>query len=67
MSGGRRESNLTRYGVRNSSFDKTLSCEKARRRLGYKPAIGMQGGLRGVSNGFWRIRKMCNNEVGHSN
>ena len=41
MSGGRRESNLTRYGVRHSSFERTLSCEKARRRLGYKPAIEM--------------------------
>jgi len=45
MSGGRRESNLTRYGVRYSSFERTLSCEKARRRLGYKPAIGMQEGI----------------------
>lgn len=45
MSGGKRESDLTRYGVRYSCFTRTLICEKAKRRLGYKPAIGIQEGI----------------------
>jgi sterol-4alpha-carboxylate 3-dehydrogenase (decarboxylating) len=45
VSGGKRESDLTRYGVRYSCFTRTLSCEKAKKRLGYRPTVGMQKGV----------------------
>jgi sterol-4alpha-carboxylate 3-dehydrogenase (decarboxylating) len=45
VSGGKKEPGLTRYGVRYSCFTRTISCEKAKRRLGYRPAISMQVGI----------------------
>lgn len=57
MSGGKRESNLTRYGVRYCSLQRTLSCEKARQILGYKPAIGMQEGIERSVKWFLESKK----------
>ena len=45
FSAGRKESSLTRYGVRYSCISRTLNIEKAKKRLGYRPIFGMQEGL----------------------
>ena len=45
ISFGRKESTLTRYGVRYSTMSRTLDIQKAKRVLGYKPIFGMQEGI----------------------
>ena len=45
LSFGRRESNLTRHGVRYSSLTRTFNINKAKKRLGYRPLFSMQEGL----------------------
>lgn len=42
---GRKEPNLTRYGVRYSTMTRTLNIEKAKRVLGYRPIFSMQEGI----------------------
>lgn len=42
---GTRTPNMTREGIRFSTLTRTLSVEKAKRVLGYKPAVSMQEGL----------------------
>jgi sterol-4alpha-carboxylate 3-dehydrogenase (decarboxylating) len=57
VSGGRKEPVLTRYGVRYRCFTRTVSCEKAKRRLGYRSAIGMQGGIERSVKWFLESKK----------
>ena len=45
VSFGRRQSALTRGGVRYRCLDRTVRCEKAKRVLGYKPIWGTQEGI----------------------
>lgn len=45
ISFGRGESGLTRFGVRYSCLNRTFSCEKAKRVLGYRPVVGTREGL----------------------
>jgi sterol-4alpha-carboxylate 3-dehydrogenase (decarboxylating) len=45
MSLGRRESVLNRSRVRFLTMERTLNVGKARRRLGYRPLVGMQEGI----------------------
>jgi sterol-4alpha-carboxylate 3-dehydrogenase (decarboxylating) len=42
---GRKQSNLTRYGVRYSCITRTLNIDKAKKMLRYRPIVGMQEGL----------------------
>ncbi|KUJ18307.1 C-3 sterol dehydrogenase/C-4 decarboxylase [Mollisia scopiformis] len=43
---GRRESELSRHGVRYSCLTRTLNIEKAKKRLGYKPVFNMEEGVK---------------------
>ena len=43
---GRRESDLTSFGVRYSCFTRTINIDKAKRVLGYRPIGGYAGGHR---------------------
>jgi sterol-4alpha-carboxylate 3-dehydrogenase (decarboxylating) len=45
VSFGKRESGLTRYGVRYSTLNRTLDAEKAKRVLGYRPIFTMREGI----------------------
>ena len=48
---GKRTPNVTTEGVRFSTMIRTMNGEKARRVLGYRPAVGMQEGIeRGVKD-----------------
>jgi sterol-4alpha-carboxylate 3-dehydrogenase (decarboxylating) len=42
---GRKESNLTRYGVRYSTMTRTLNIQKAKRVLAYRPIFTMEEGI----------------------
>lgn len=55
FSGGRRESNFQRNGVRYSTLNRTLNIGKARKKLGYRPIWSMEEGLR-RSVGWYRER-----------
>jgi len=60
VSFGRRESNLTRFGVRYSCISRTLNIEKAQRVLGYQPIYLMNERLRGLCGGILsRRRRIC--------
>jgi sterol-4alpha-carboxylate 3-dehydrogenase (decarboxylating) len=52
VSAGKRESNMTRYGVRYSCLTRTLNIDKAKRRLGYRPVFGMQEALERTVKSF---------------
>ncbi|KAI1111310.1 C-3 sterol dehydrogenase/C-4 decarboxylase family protein [Nemania sp. NC0429] len=45
FSGGRKHPIVTREAVSLTTITKTLNCEKAKRRLNYKPKVSMQEGL----------------------
>ncbi len=45
VSGGKRESGFSRHGIRYACMNRTLSCEKAKRVLEYRPRVGMQEGI----------------------
>jgi len=57
VSGGKKEPGLTRYGVKYSCFTRTVSCEKAKKRLGYRLAIGMQSGIERSVKWFLESKK----------
>ncbi|KAH8746676.1 hypothetical protein BGZ57DRAFT_946075 [Hyaloscypha finlandica] len=57
VSRGKKEPGLTRYGVRYSCFTRTVSCEKANKRLGYRLAIGMQSGIERSVKWFLESKK----------
>lgn len=45
LSGGARQPNMTREGIRFSTMTRTLNGEKAVRVLGYKPRVSMEEGI----------------------
>ena len=51
---GRKKSSITRGGIRFSTMTRTFRIDKAKRRLGYKPLVSMQEGMRRAGHSYAR-------------
>jgi len=57
MSFGRKKSRLNTVAIRFSAITRTYGIEKAKRRLGYKPVVGLQEGIRRAGKSFSGVEK----------